>query len=101
MPKGTPGRKSFTALPFERKKFWRPEAKALRNMFPITAIFHILFLVSDIMVFGEILMIVSDSILIWLDFYNYMILNKVCVFVEVLIHVLIILISITHIQRGL
>lgn len=79
LPKGTPGRKSFAAVPKQKKKFWRPEAKALRKLFPIMGFFHVLFLLSDIFIFGEVLMIIIDSVLIWLDFYNYMVMNKICI----------------------
>lgn len=101
LPKGTPGRKSFAMLPREKKKFWRPEAMALRKMFPITGTIHFCFLMSDIFIYGDILMSIIDAILTWLDFYNYMILNKITIGIEIIIHILVCLNSITHIQAGL
>lgn len=101
LPKGTPGRKSFNVIPKKKKKFWRPEAKALRKMFPIMGVFHFLFLISDIFIFGEILMIIVDSVLFWFDFYNYMVMNKICIAIQCFITLLIPLIALTHIQRGL
>ena len=88
-------------LPKEQKEFWRPEALKLRKMFPVTGVIHALFVIFDIAVYGEILLILVDIGLVWLDFYNYMILNKICVSIEIVIHVLVTLVSITHIQRGL
>jgi hypothetical protein len=85
MPEGTPGRDSFKAIPKEMRKFWRPEALALRKLFPITGAIHAVFVLSDIFVFGEILMIIADIALVWLDFYNYMILNKVVIGIEIMI----------------
>ena len=79
MPEGTPGRDSFKIIPKEKRKFWRPEALNLRKLFPITGAIHALFVISDIAIFGEVLMIIADFVLVWLDFYNYMILNKVVI----------------------
>ena len=55
----------------------------------------------NILYFGDILLILVDIALIWLDFYNYMLLNKICVLIEIVIHILTSLIAISHIQRGL
>ena len=101
LPKGTPLRESFAYIPKEKKKFWRPEAVALRKVFPICGLMHALCLCTDIMVSGEILMMVVDCVLIWLDFYNYMVLNKIVIFIEVAIHFMIPVIALTHIQRVL
>lgn len=101
MPKGTPGRKSFAPVPKKKKKFWRPEAVALRRLFPVLGFFHLLFLISDIFIFGEVLMIIIDSLLLWFDFYNFMVMNKICIGIEAIIHLLIPLVALTHIQRGL
>ena len=101
MPAGTPGRGSFQMIPKEKRSFWRPEAVQLRKLFKITGGVHALFLVSDIVIFGEILLILADALLLWLDFYNFMILNKIACAIEIFIHVLITLVSITHVQRGL
>lgn len=100
MPEGTPFRKSFAVIPKEKKHFWRPEALQLRKMFPFTGVLHACFVILDVVVFGDILLIISDVILVWLDFYNYMKLNKICVAVEVIIHLFTTLVAITHIQRG-
>lgn len=101
LPKGTPMRKSFQVIPKQKKKFWRPEAKALRKLFPVAGIIHALCLVSDIWIYGEILIIIVDFILVWLDFYNYMVLNKILIAIEVGIQVMVPMIALTHIQRGL
>ena len=101
LPEGTPGRKSFAVIPKNQKYFWRPEALKLRKLFPITGFFHSFFILIDIFVYGEILILIADAVLLWLDFYNYMLLNKICIIVEIVIQALISLIAITHIQRGL
>lgn len=101
MPEGTPGRKSFAAIPRQRKHFWRKEALHLRKIFPFTGLIHACFVFTDIFIYGEISIFLADTILLWLDFYNFMLLNKVCIMIEMAIQVLITLISVTHIQRGL
>ena len=101
MPQGTPGRKSFVAFPRNQKYFWRPEAVSLRKMFPVAATLHGLFILIDIFVYGEILILIADVVLLWLDFYNFMLLNKICIIIEVVLQALISLIAVTHIQRGL
>ena len=85
MPEGTPGRKSFVAIPRQRKHFWRQEALHLRKIFPFTGLVHLCFIFSDIFVYGDLLIILADSILLWLDFYNFMMLNKVCIMIEMAI----------------
>ena len=62
---------------------------------------HALFILIDIFVYGEVLILIADVVLLWLDFYNFMLLNKICIIVEVVLQALISLIAVTHIQRGL
>jgi len=63
-------------------------------------ILHICFILSDVFVYHiELSILIADIILLWFDFYNYMLLNKVTVLIEVVIHALIFVVSLTHLQR--
>jgi len=102
MPEGTPGRKSFKMIPTERKQFWRPEALSLREVFPVMAGLHIFFILSDIFIYNlEILILIADILFLWLDFYNFMIINKVVILIEIIGHLMVSVVALSHIQRGL
>ena len=61
---------------------------------------HALFIISDFLVYDvHIFAIILDCALLWLDFYNYMTLNKLMVFVEIASHGLISVIALSHCQR--
>ena len=63
---------------------------ALRKCFVIMLPVHALFIVSDIFIYEvHIFAILMDSMLLWLDFFNYMTLNKIFVGVELGAHGLI------------
>ena len=96
MPKGAPGRKSFKLIPDKKKNFWRPEAMALRKCFVIMLPVHAMFIVSDIFIYEvHVFAILVDSFLLWLDFFNYMTLNKIFVGVELGAHVLVSVIALS------
>ena len=96
LPKGAPGRKSFKLIPDKKKNFWRPEALALRKCFIIMLPFHALFIVTDIFIYEvHVFAILMDSLLLWLDFFNYMTLNKIFVGVEIGAHFLISVIALS------
>ena len=77
--KGMPLRRSFKFFPKEKKEYWRSEASDLRWYFLLMGIFHVFCLVyCDIYVYGfEISAIIIDTVMIWLDLFNYMTLNRV------------------------
>lgn len=62
-------------------------------MFPV----HAFFIVSDFLVYDvHIFAIILDSVLLWLDFYNFMTLNKLMVGIELGLHGLISVIALSH-----
>lgn len=62
---------------------------------------HILFLVcADIVAYEvEIILIIADSLSIWLDYYNYMTLKKLTILLEACLQLSVSVISFSHIQR--
>ena len=66
----------------------------------IMFICHVPFLISDIYVFGfEISAVVFDVVFLWLNFYNYMTLNKITVCIQVGLYGLAALMATSHIKR--
>ena len=99
-PKGAPGRKSFVYVPKQKKKFWRDEAINLRQVFYIMIPIHFLLLFVDFVVYNiEISILLADFFMIWLNFYNYMTLNKITCGIESILYVIIFLVSLTHMKR--
>ena len=100
-PKGTPGRQSFVYVPTEKKKFWRKEALELRKVFKIMIPIHVFFLmIVDIYIYHwEIPIMITDFLMIWLNFINYMTLNKITCGMESMCYFAIILVALTHIKR--
>lgn len=100
MPQGAPGRKSFVYIPEEKKHFWREEALKLRQGHAVLACFHLVFILTDFFIYDiEISAIVFDVIFLWLNFYNYMTLNKIVIGIQVALYALAVLIAMTHIKR--
>merc|ERR1712086_597457 len=63
---------------------------------------HVFFILSDIFIYDlEILILIADLLFLWLDFYNFMILNKIVILVEIIGHVMVSMVALSHIQRGL
>lgn len=59
-----------------------------------------LFLITDFWIFNfEISSIVFEVIFLWLNFYNYMTLNKIVVGIEVALYALAVLIALSHFKR--
>ena len=63
---------------------------------------HVFFILSDIFIYDfEVLILITDLLFLWLDFYNFMIINKVVILVEVIGHLMVSMVALSHIQRGL
>jgi len=63
---------------------------------------HTFFILSDIFVYDlEVLILIADVLFLWLDFYNFMLVNKVVILVEVIAHIMVCTVALSHIQRGL
>ena len=64
---------------------------------------HIAFLIiADFYAYNiEIMLIIADIILIWLDYFNFMTLKKITIIVECSLQGLIIVVSLSHAQRLL
>ena len=62
---------------------------------------HIAFLIiADFYAYNiEIMLIIADIILIWLDYFNFMTLKKITIIVECSLQGLIIVVSLSHAQR--
>lgn len=84
------------------KVFKRHEALDLRKCFKIMMPFHLFIIVfCDIYAYEvEILSLIADSILLWLDYYNFMILDKPFCIAECVGILMTTLIALTHIERG-
>ena len=102
LPQGVPGRKSFKFIP-DQKKFWRPEALALRKMLMYMMPVHMfVLLIIDIFVYSfELFAIIMEVILLWLTFYGYMTLNKVTTGAYVGLLLMSSVVALTHSQRIL
>lgn len=101
-PKGAPGRKSFNYVPTTKKQFWRKEALDLRKVFQIMIPVHIVLIFVDIYVYHwELAIMIFDFFMIWLNFINYMTLNKITCIMECVFYLITILVGFTHIKRVL
>ena len=61
---------------------------------------HLVFLVTDIFVYDfELFAILFDVVFLWLNFYNYMTLNKITVIIELVAYALAVVIALTHLTR--
>ena len=101
-PKGAPGRKSFNYVPTEKKHFWRKEALDLRQVYKVMIPIHVFFFFVDIYVYHlEISIMVVDFLMAWLNFINYMTLNKITCIMEATFYLMTCLIAFTHIKRVL
>ena len=99
--KGAPGRKSFKIIPQKIKKFKRDEALKLRQCFKIMFPIHIFLLIFCDMFWYEfeIMSLLIDLVLIWMDMYNYMTLNKIIIGSEIALIILTVLMATSHLQR--
>ena len=100
LPKGAPGRKSFSYLPGQKRKFWREEALALRRCFQLLMPVHFGLLFVDWIIYDiEYFSIFLDVVFLWLSFYNFMTLNKIMMIAQIGIYLLAVVISISHLKR--
>lgn len=78
---------SFKFCPLKKKYFWRPEAVALRKLLIIMMIAHIFLLVfCDLYAYNfEVIGIIVDTLLIWLNYVNYMTLHKLFCIAHIMI----------------
>ena len=59
---------------------------------------HAFFILSDIFVYDlEVLILIADVLFLWLDFYNFMLVNKVVILVEVIAHIMVCTVALSHI----
>ena len=64
--------------------------------------FHFLYLIMDCVIYKfEVLLILFDIAFIWFNYYNYMTLNKLFIFIHLPLLAVFDLCAITHIQRAL
>ena len=100
MPLGFPTRSSFQFIPKEKKVFNRREAKNLRIVFLVMMPVHIGLLFVDFIIYNfEIPIIIVDMMFVWLNFVNYMTLNKIMIFVELVLYFLASFTSLSHTKR--
>ena len=90
--------KKFEFIPKEKKNFKRSEALKLRKVHGALILVHILLLFgADIFIFDwETSVMVADSILLWLNFYNYMTLNKISCGINAAIYPILTIVALTH-----
>lgn len=101
-PPGSLGRKSFTVFPGQKKHFWREEALKLRKTHLALIPFHVVAFFVDFIIYDyEIFSILFEMLFIWMNYYNYMTLNKLIIGAEVLTYALCFVISLTHAKRVL
>jgi hypothetical protein len=87
-------------VPDEKKHFWRPEALALRQAHGVLFVAHVCFLITDCWIYAfEISAIIFDLAFLWLNFYNYMTLNKIVIGIQLGLYALAVLIALTHFKR--
>ena len=75
----------------------------MRKCFTVMLPIHvIMLLLLDIWIYQvEIMSMVIDIVLIWLDFHNYMTLNKITIGFEVIVLLMTSIIALSHVQRVL
>ena len=78
--------------------FWRKEHLDLRKIYKILFFIHIVFLLlADFYAYNiEILLIIADIVLIWLDYYNFMTLKKITILIGSGLQGLVVIISLSH-----
>jgi hypothetical protein len=78
--------------------FWRKEHLDLRKIFKILFFIHLAFLIlADFYAYNiEVLLIIVDIALIWLDYYNFMTLKKITILVECGLQGLVVIVSLSH-----
>ena len=93
--------KRFNLFPTKKKRFIREEALALRKCFMIMFPLHFIMLfVFDFYVYGiEFIAILVDFCLLYLDYLNYMSLNKMFLYLQIGIMSMSSFIALTHFQR--
>ena len=79
-------------------EYWRKEHLDLRKIYKIMFFIHIAFLfLADFYAYNiEIMLIIAEIFLIWLDYYNFMTLNKITVLIEIGLQGFIIIVSLSH-----
>ena len=88
-------------MPTKKKRFIREEALALRKCFGMMFVLHIFLLLAfDIYVYDiEIMAIIADGILIYLNYLNYMNLNKMFIIGQGIIMAMSSFVALTHFER--
>ena len=78
--------------------FWRKEHLDLRKIYKIMFFIHIVFLLlADFYAYNiEILLIIADIVLIWLDYYNFMTLKKITILIGCGLQGLVVIIALSH-----
>jgi hypothetical protein len=93
--------KKFVWIPTVKKELKRTEALRLREAHRFLMGVH-LFLLTFIDIFihnWDIIIMVGDAILLWLNFYNYMTLSKIACAFNVVVYFMFTIIAFTHIER--
>jgi len=74
----------------------------LREKFIILFFFHLIFVITDFIIYDiEVLAIIMDFCLVWADYNNYMLLNKLIITGEIVVISIYTIAAISHIQRVL
>ena len=96
-----PSKNESKLFPKKPKTFKKKEAVSLRRLFLIMFPCRLLIIIGcDIMAYKfEIMSLIIDIILLFLDYNNYMRLDKVFILCECLCMLLTSLIALSHIQR--
>ena len=93
--------KKFVWIPTLKKELKRTEALRLREAHRFLMGVHIFLLtVIDIFIHNwDIVIMVGDAILLWLNYYSYMTLNKLACAVNIVVYVMFSVIAVSHIER--
>lgn len=88
-------------MPLKKKKFWREEALFLRTRYLKLIPTHLFqLIVCDMYVYNfEVLSIVFNVLLLWLDYVNFMTLNKMSCFLQIGLLYLSTFVALSHAQR--
>ena len=88
-------------FPTKKKRFVREESLALRKCFLIMLPLHVFFLIAlDLYVYDiEIMAIIAETMLVYLDYQNYMSLNKMFMLAEITLMTMSSFVALTHFER--
>ena len=87
-------------IPKEKKEFVSEEAVRLRKVFVFMGPIHFCLIFADIFAYDvEVMALLADIFFVWLNFFNYMSLNKLFVGTQLAFYLILFFVSLTHFQR--